>query len=234
LDLRKQEIKRDKHCGCQGALAKKSIAGQRFGMLVAVRRVARDVASGVKSKWECVCDCGVTKLVGRSDLLKTRSCGCMRGKFFTASNQKLRSKHTRLYANWATMKERCTNPKSVSYPNYGGRGIKVHPDWALKGNEGFANFLRDVGEPPTAKHSIDRIDNNGNYEPGNVRWAERKTQARNTRVNCNITINDETCTLAEWSERSGLKRETISRRLRLGWPSDRLLAASNRQVNSNG
>lgn len=117
------------------------------------------------------------------------------------------------YVCWRSMRQRCSNPNVKRYPFYGGRGIKVCERW-----NSFVNFLADVGERPSPVHSIDRIDNNGHYEPGNVRWAENKTQQRN-RTNYNrILVHDgRSQSLQAWADEVGLLPQTIRGRLAQGW-----------------
>ncbi len=117
------------------------------------------------------------------------------------------------------MKNRCSSPSCPNYPYYGGRGIRFHPEWAE-----FGSFLRDVGLRPTPQHSLDRIDNDGNYEPGNVRWATRKVQGRNKSSNVRLTAFGETLTAKEWAERKGLKYLTLLFRLRRGMPTEEALS----------
>lgn len=117
------------------------------------------------------------------------------------------------------MLSRCRNPKDDSFPSYGGRGISVCRGWY-----NFLCFLSDMGRRPSPKHTLDRIDNNGNYEPGNVRWvATQKEQARNTRWNRKLTFNGVTKLVIEWAEETGLERCTIMRRLDRGWPPESVL-----------
>lgn len=110
------------------------------------------------------------------------------------------------------MHSRCRHRTARSYPNYGGRGIAVCERWGS-----FENFLADMGPRPSPRHSIDRIDVNGNYEPSNCRWATRIEQARNTRKNRIITVGGATMCLAEWSEMTGVDDATIVNRLDRGW-----------------
>lgn len=110
------------------------------------------------------------------------------------------------------MKRRCHSETDDAYPNYGGRGIKVCDQW----RNSFAAFLADMGERPSPWHTLDRIDNDGNYEPGNVRWALRADQNRNTRKNLMLTYNGKTQHLSAWAKETGLKREAIAARLRRG------------------
>lgn len=138
----------------------------------------------------------------------TTSCGCLRqhGKSRTPE-----------HAVWAAMIQRCTNPNSAKWKDYGARGISVHPRW----RQSFRSFFDDVGSRPSPQHSLDRIDNDGNYEPRNVRWATRKEQARNKRSSRVLTVGGESATLAEWVERTGIGKSTIRERLNRGWSEER-------------
>jgi hypothetical protein len=123
----------------------------------------------------------------------------------------------RTYRIWAGIQQRCLNPNNSGYANYGGRGIRVCDRWKV-----FDNFLADMGEAP-AGTSIDRIDNDGPYEPANCRWATRTDQNRNSRHNVMLTIHGRTQTMAEWGREAGIKPPTLSMRVKAGWPSDQLL-----------
>jgi len=128
-------------------------------------------------------------------------------------------KASREYASWMKMIARCTNPRGDSYHLYGGRGIRVCARW----RESFEAFLYDMGPRP-AGTSIDRIDNNGHYEPGNCRWASEREQHRNTRRNRFLTWRGETLCLADWAARVGLCPKVLGARLRSGWTVERALA----------
>lgn len=118
------------------------------------------------------------------------------------------------YRVWAGMKVRCANPKSQDWHRYGGRGIAVCDRW----RDSFENFYADMGPRPSSKHSIDRIDSDGNYEPANCRWATSKEQANNWKTrNRRITHNGETLSIPEWAERLGITRESLRDRLDAGW-----------------
>jgi hypothetical protein len=165
--------------------------------------------------FECQCECG-TKREVRGSILKGRaslSCGCLQKDVM----QKMKETHGKSYSQihnaWCAIKTRCNNTKNPNYQRYGGRGIKVCKEWA----ESFEKFAADVGEPPSRKHSIERIDNQGNYEPGNCRWATKTEQARNRRTSHFIVINGEKHCLSEWLEIKGLNKSTFEGRIRRGW-----------------
>lgn len=123
------------------------------------------------------------------------------------------------------MLQRCMNPNNKGYKNYGGRGITVCARW----QNSFANFLADVGPRPSVRHSIDRHpDNNGSYEPGNVRWATSDEQTRNTRRNRWIEFNGERLILSDWVKRYDLNLPTVIRRLQSGWDITRALTTPTR------
>lgn len=120
------------------------------------------------------------------------------------------------YRTWLSMIARCENPRTESYPRYGGRGITVCERW--RGS--FADFIADVGPRPSPSHSIDRINVNGNYEPGNCRWATAVEQQRNRRSNRVLTINGRTQCLQAWADEVGIKSVTLQRRISKGMPPE--------------
>jgi hypothetical protein len=133
------------------------------------------------------------------------------------------------HTSWTLMKVRCLNPDNALYPYYGGRGITIYPPWL----KSFQLFLDHVGKRPTIKHTLERIENNGNYEPGNVRWATRKDQANNRRSNTWLTANGLTLTLKQWCERlegTGLTRRVIMRRIKNGWTEQDALMTPRERV----
>jgi hypothetical protein len=115
------------------------------------------------------------------------------------------------------MQTRCFNPNSIGYKNYGGRGITVCPEWVAS----FEAFFEYLGDRPSPKHTVERVDNNRGYEPGNVVWATKKRQARNRRSSRLVTAKGFTMTLVEWYEHTGNKPTTIAMRLARGWDPDR-------------
>jgi len=128
--------------------------------------------------------------------------------------------YTAEYRAWQTMRLRCLNPENEAYPDYGGRGITVCDRWL----ESPRHFFEDMGPKPSPMHELDRINNDGNYEPGNCRWATRKINDRNRRNNHWVEIAGERKTLAEWCELRRLPRSTVQKRLRAGWTPDRALS----------
>lgn len=204
------------------------LVGRQFGRLTVTGPVGRRDGQTAIS---CACSCGAVGLFVPSVLTRgsATSCGC--GKIERArslhkmrtSPPRIKHGHARrkvrhpLYATWVGMKQRCFDPRHQDFAIYGGRGITVCFQW----KESFENFLSDMGPKPSLRHSIDRINTDGNYEPGNCRWASSAEQMRNVRTNRLITIGAETLTLAEWSVRSGLGHKTISYRIGKGWPASR-------------
>lgn len=131
-----------------------------------------------KSYWTCECECGTIKVISKCDLRsgKTQSCGCLHKEKHTTHGNVGSNKKTPTYCSWQTMKQRCNNPKDPNFHHYGGRGIKIHEEWI-----DFSVFLRDMGERPSLKFSLDRIDTNGNYEPNNCKWSTMSDQIFNRR-----------------------------------------------------
>jgi hypothetical protein len=153
--------------------------GQRFGRLVTIEDVRLRGSRGWARYWICRCDCGTVKAVPSGNLVagRTSSCGCFHNDLLRQANFKHGLSTEPEYIVWVAMLQRCGNPKNKDYPDYGGRGITVCDRW-----RDFANFISDVGARPSSKYSIDRYpDNNGNYEPGNVRWATATEQVYNRR-----------------------------------------------------
>ena len=190
------------------------LTGQRFGMLTVLRRGERK--KGKKTSFVCQCQCGTINefFAGNLKKGKTTSCGCYHRQRMTIHGRA----GTKEYQAWQAMIGRCYNPRAKNFHRYGGRGIAVCERW----RNSFDNFFSDMGERPDG-HSIDRIDNNGNYEPGNCRWATDSEQTGNRECSLFLTYNGETLTVAEWAKRCSLTRAALTHRLRKGWDAERAL-----------
>lgn len=191
------------------------LCGKKFGRLTVVSRCANNSLN--QTVWKCKCDCGnIAEVVGTNLTSgRIKSFGCYKNDLWIERNKKHGMKKTRIYKAWQNMKDRCENLNNKEYLNYGGRGIKICPEW-----QEFIPFMEwsyANGYDENAKRgecTLDRIDVNGNYEPSNCRWATMKQQANNTRKNINITYNGKTQTLAEWSEELGINYNLLKDRIR--------------------
>lgn len=186
----------------------KDLTGKRFGRLTVIGRVP-------KFEWRCVCDCGTERVIHRSRLLSgsSKSCGCLRRELRRAAMTTHGQRSTREYRVWGGMKNRCFNANNKNFGSYGARGITVCERW----RDSFAAFLEDMGRPPSASHQIDRINNDGNYEPGNCRWAMPAENSRNRRSTVVITYDGVTKAASEWANDLGMNRHAILDRLKKGW-----------------
>ena len=198
--------------------------GDRYGFLI----IKKEILKKNKGRFfECVCVCGkLTEVhLGHLRIGHTTSCGCKK----SAKVIKHGMTGTRTYSIWVHMIQRCINPKNERFSNYGGRGIKVCKKWMK-----FENFYKDMGETPN-KHSIDRINNDGNYCKKNCRWATNKEQARNKTTNVLIYFKGETKPIIEWAEKTGLRYYTLLTRLRkYNWSVERaLITPTGNYIKSN-
>ena len=187
------------------------LTGQRFGMLVAIKRGSPHQSPSRKQvTWVCKCDCGETVTVQRSGLRNgaTLSCGCLRGKVDAAKSALFASRKAE-YNCWSSMKDRCLNRNNQDFAIYGGRGIKVCDRWS----ESFGAFFEDMGARPSARHSIDRINSDGDYEPSNCRWALPCEQNRNKRSNRFIEFNGKRQVISDWAKDLGISFSSLSERL---------------------
>lgn len=218
--LNNLRVGHSKSCGCLTRV--KISSGDKFNKWTAIEDYdgSRNIL--------CRCDCGKEKLVGVGNLTRglSRDCGCGRkekvARLLTthgASKASVRGS-SKASSSYRNMRSRCLNPNYRDFKNWGGRGIKICDRWL--GDNGFENFLADMGEPPR-RSQLDRKDNDGNYCPENCRWATPKEQMNNQRNTRHITIGGVTKTVSEWADFSGISYQALEGRIRRGRPPDRLL-----------
>lgn len=200
----------------------KNLTGHKFGLLTVVSRatdwVPKKNPRFRKARWLCQCECGKFKIVRAGNLLNggSSSCGHVSAAKARARlmGNTLTTKHglsgSIEYNTWEHMKDRCYNENCEHYRHYGGRGISVCARW----RDSFEDFLDDVGPRPNLHCTLDRINNNGNYEPGNCRWATKREQALNTRRAVNVLLNGELIPSEVAAVTLGLHRSTLSAKLR--------------------
>lgn len=176
-------------------LGKAIKVGDKFGMLTVT------AISGKTARTKCDCGRENTPYLHNLARGRSRSCGCVRITHHQTGSP--------TYNTWNAMLSRCCNPKSDSYPHYGGRGITVCERWSR-----FENFLSDMGVRPSEDSSIERKNNNLGYEPSNCVWASRIQQGRNQRSNRRLFFNGHNLTCSEWAERIGISPQTLFRRLK--------------------
>lgn len=199
--------------------------GQRFGRLTVLRRGPNSKSGDIR--WWCECDCSrACVLVSSNGLVRkgTSSCGCLQreaaSKSFTTHGQS----KTPEYRCWMHIRERCENPNSKDYASYGGRGIAVCDRWQT-----FELFLEDMGSRPSAAHSIERLDVDGDYHPSNCVWADLSTQARNKTTSIWLEHDGKRLHLVEWARLLGITPGGLRYRLRAGWSVERALQQTVRQ-----
>ena len=187
------------------------VTGKRFDRLIVTAYAGSD--SRRSTYWHCLCDCGNKTVVTSANLRRhhTRSCGCLAKDLLVTRLATHGLRHRPEYNVYIAAQRRCWNPNNPAYRNYGGRGIQFLFD-------SFKEFLDHIGARPTAKHTLDRIDNNGHYAKGNVRWVTRDVQATNMRTNRWITYEGRTHTVTQWAKITGIHAETIRcRTVKSGW-----------------
>lgn len=191
------------------------LTGKRFTRLTVLGLEDKNPKSR-KRTWICLCDCGKQIIVKNYALLNgnTKSCGCLKKEQNRNANKTHGLSRTPIYRVWGSMVGRCTNPKDHKYASYGGRGINVCARW-----RSFENFYADVSQMEhfgEKGYSLDRINNNGDYEPNNVRWANLTTQGRNKRNNHMVKVDGEQMTVSELCEHYNLNPVTVQSRIKKG------------------
>ncbi len=201
------------------------LIGRRFGMLTVIQRASPKPYTQ-EAIWLCKCDCGNTTEVTSGSLKRgdTKSCGCNKGKFVSDARKTHGLSHDRIYGLWKNMIDRCNNPKSISYPLYGGKGVTVCDEWMSFQN--FSQWAFANGYADTL--TIDRIDWNGNYNPQNCRWVNWQTQQNNRCNNHILTVNGETDTLSNMARKYEIPWWVVSSRLRNGWDEERAVLTPKR------
>lgn len=201
------------------------LRGRKFGRWTALKR-GPDFISNFRSgfvTWLCRCECGTERAVRACSLRNgaSKSCGCLNldliGPRAAHGNRKHGYHGTLTYKSWRSMKERCYNKTNRSYERYGAIGIRVCKRWRAS----FSAFLADVGERPSAAHTLDRRDNSKGYEPGNCGWATKSEQATNRRSTIFLTHAGRTLPMEAWAKEVGINPSSIRRRLNAGWPLSR-------------
>lgn len=203
--------------------------GKAYGDLVVLEEpvlaplITRKGEAKNRSHIKCLCVCGrvvMVKLVSaRSGL--TKSCGCRKGRVIQARLCTHNMTKSSEYRIWLGIKKRCYNPNSNNYENYGNRGIKMCDRWRYS----FENFLSDMGSRPTNQHSIERRENNGDYEPNNCFWATRFIQSRNTRLTLFVDFRGEKKCVVDLCAEFGKNANTVRARLRTGWDIENAIFA---------
>lgn len=194
------------------------LTGKRFGRLV-VLRMADERSKDNCVQWICRCDCGTVKAISTHNIKRVHSCGCYKDEVFKRDHVTHGQSDTNLYHVWASMKGRCKNKNNPAYKNYGGRGITVCEEWL-----DFSNFYEwSMSNGYGDNLSIDRIDNDGNYEPDNCRWITLQEQQNNKRTNKFIRYKGEVKTPSEWAHLYGVNAKMVCQRVALGWDIERAL-----------
>lgn len=200
-----------------------AMVGQSFGLSVVLEELPR---SGGRRVFLCLCGCGNTFQALGENLRKghTKSCGCYQALQASTANfihgESGSPNQSPEFRAWAAMRNRCTNPSNERYPRYGGRGVQVCGRWL----ESFANFLEDMGRRPGPEYSLERLNNDGNYEVSNCKWVSKIDQANNTINNIRYTHKGKTLTLAQWSRETGLSQGCLGYRHRQGWSVEDMLS----------
>jgi len=191
-----------------------NIAGNKYNRLKLIKHVSSNPI-----KYECLCECGNTKILAVEPIKygRVKSCGCLNKEKLKTTNLIHGESHSPTYNTWKNIRARCNNKRNTQYKDYGGRGIKVCKEWGT-----FNNFLHDMGKKPGPKFQIERLNNSLGYNKTNCVWATIHTQQRNKRSNHNITYQNKTQCLTDWATELGLSTAVLYARInRLKWSIDK-------------
>jgi len=209
------------------------VCGQKIGRLTLVFSFYKRMKGRNILYWNCTCRCGGRNIVRNSNLRcgAVRSCGCLAKDVARATHLiHGESKKKPEWLAWKNMIDRCENENHFAYKNYGGRGVKVFKGW----RRSYQTFLAAVGRRPSPKHSLNRIDNEKGYFPGNVNWITSKEQSRNRRSTLMLEIDGVKRSMTEWVSSSNIKLQTFYGRLRRGWsPKEALETPIHREISRN-
>lgn len=199
------------------------LIGRRFGRWTVIEYEGTKGEGKHKCRcWKCRCECGNVKIVREWNLKSgnSRSCGCL----VSDSNKMNKTTHgkrnTRLYKIWVSMRNRCNNKNSSFYEDYGGRGVRVYPEWE---NDFMSFYDWSIKNGYSKELTIDRIDVNGNYEPDNCRWVDMRVQCNNRRNNHVLTYKEKTQTISEWERELGFKKDILQTRISNGWSIEKAI-----------
>lgn len=211
----------------QASTNARDLRGMKSNYLTALCPTGLRQSSAVA--WLCRCECGEEVLISASRFLlgRAKSCGCKTSYLIGKRLRRHGLTESPTWKSWKSMMDRCYLPAHKSYKDYGGRGIAVCERWGI-----FENFLADMGERP-AGLTLERMNNSGDYEPGNCRWASRKEQANNRRSSNLLSMGGLCLTVAQWAEKTGIPSDTIARRISLGWSAERALSKPVRKQRNN-
>jgi hypothetical protein len=215
--------------------------GDKFGRWTVISqsepRIYRDKTkktASVHIMWSCICECGVSSAVSEMNLKnsKSTSCGCYTREASRRSNTKHGESRRRSpeYNAWQTMRDRCLNPRNKRFAKYGGRGITICDRWL----ESYTNFLEDMGRRPSAKHSLDRENNDKGYDKDNCRWTTSDVQMTNRSVTRYVDTPDGRIPLATLAKKHGIPANALRFRILKGWALDAALSTPVRDKNPNG
>lgn len=176
--------------------------------------------NGKRKHFKCLCDCGLETIICSSNFTRNKECGVCANRSRSKKKTKHGMRYSPEYGIWNHMNYRCKNKRYKEYHLYGGRGISVCDRW----RESFENFIEDMGKRPTSKHSLDRIDNGGNYEKSNCRWANKSQQAANRRSSVMITYKNRTMCIKEWSVELNIPYQRLNYRIQVAkWPIEKAI-----------